>query len=750
MNPPVASSGLDAYLHAFRRHWLVTILVGLLCAAIAAPAVWFGYKPQFSAVSSLHIASNQQAILFTSPDHTATVFEIYKSTQQQYLKSRFVLTAALRNKPEFASFSVFRGEPDEVDWLGRNLSVEYPGNSEIMNVSLRGANAEEVSALVNAVVEAYMTEVVSKEQGQRAERLSQLDRLYADTENDWRSKRSQMRTLAERLGTGERETLTLQQQIALQQSSACRTELTAIHLKCMRSKAELQALKNGRQAPGQAKLTDAQLDALLLIAFGIEPPDKSEMTQADLVSMGGLSDVLLPLALGTGEVEVTEAELDASIRSDPTTAGLWHNVAARRARISQIRATLTPAAAAGQSRRNEAEIAAAEKQLVELRPKLLEELKGRKLATVQANIEQLQSEVGFLETEEKQLQKEVDDAEKLAKSVGGSSIELEMMRTEISRLEGLLKTVGDEKEKLGVEVRSRPRIEVFQKAEPSAVVSENKKLQLTVFAGLAGFFLPLTAIVWWDVRSRRVNSSGEVSLAGLKVIGSVPLIPSLALGNAPAASDRNRRWRGRMNESVDAISAQLLYSAERDETRVVLVSSAIAGEGKTTVATQLALSLARTGHRTIVVDFDLRRPSIDQVFGLPLEPGVAETIRKTVEYQDAIQDTEIDNLSVLTAGRTGRGTLKALANGAVKALFADLRSEFEFVVVDGSPILPVADMRFICQHVDAVVFAVLRDVSRVPNIVAACGVLAGFGSHPMGAVVTGSAGEAYYDGANAD
>ena len=188
VNPPVASSGLDAYLHAFRRHWLVTILVGLLCAAIAAPAVWFGYKPQFSAVSSLHIASNQQAILFTSPDHTATVFEIYKSTQQQYLKSRFVLTAALRNKPEFASFSVFRGEPDEVDWLGRNLSVEYPGNSEIMNVSLRGANAEEVSALVNAVVEAYMTEVVSKEQGQRAERLSQLDRLYADTENDWRSK----------------------------------------------------------------------------------------------------------------------------------------------------------------------------------------------------------------------------------------------------------------------------------------------------------------------------------------------------------------------------------------------------------------------------------------------------------------------------------------------------------------------------------------------------------------------------------
>ena len=133
---------------------------------------------------------------------------------------------------------------------------------------------------------------------------------------------------------------------------------------------------------------------------------------------------------------------------------------------------------------------------------------------------------------------------------------------------------------------------------------------------------------------------------------------------------------------MDAISARLLYAAERNETRVVLVSSAINGEGKTTLATQLAMSLAYTGHRTVLVDFDLRRPTVNQVFGLPLVPGVAETLDKNVGYREALQATEIEKLSILTAGRAVPGTLKALANGAVPSLFADLRREFDFVVVD--------------------------------------------------------------------
>ena len=160
-----------------------------------------------------------------------------------------------------------------------------------------------------------------------------------------------------------------------------------------------------------------------------------------------------------------------------------------------------------------------------------------------------------------------------------------------------------------------------------------------------------------------------------------------------------------------------------------MVSSATGGEGKTTLATQLALSLARTGRRTVLVDFDLRRPSFDEMFGVPLSPGVSEVLRHESDVADLVHPVAADNLAVVTAGRWDRQALASLSNGSVDALFKQLREDFDFVVVDTSPILPVADARFVSQYVDTVVLSVFRDVSEAPKIQAACDILAAFGVH---------------------
>ena len=90
----------------------------------------------------------------------------------------------------------------------------------------------------------------------------------------------------------------------------------------------------------------------------------------------------------------------------------------------------------------------------------------------------------------------------------------------------------------------------------------------------------------------------------------------------------------RLTESVDGITARILHKAELGEGRVIMVSSAGGGEGKTTLATQLALSLARTRRKIVLVDFDLRRPSFDSVFGVSLEPGVSELLRGQNDVAD--------------------------------------------------------------------------------------------------------------------
>ena len=256
---------------------------------------------------------------------------------------------------------------------------------------------------------------------------------------------------------------------------------------------------------------------------------------------------------------------------------------------------------------------------------------------------------------------------------------------------------------------------------------------------MVGFCCPAVVLAFWDTRTRRINTADDVSKGlRLPVIGSVPRIPSRVIRRLASPSKRYQSWHLRLTESVDGIAARLLLKADVKQCRVIMVSSASGGEGKTTLATQLALSLARTGRRTVLVDFDLRRPSFDEVFGVPLSPGVSEALRQQSTVAELVHPTATDNLAVVTAGRWDRQALASLSNGSAAAMFQQLREEFAFVVVDTSPILPVADARFVSQLVDAVVLSVFRDISEAPKIQAACEILAAFGVHSVEAVVTGS------------
>jgi len=171
---------------------------------------------------------------------------------------------------------------------------------------------------------------------------------------------------------------------------------------------------------------------------------------------------------------------------------------------------------------------------------------------------------------------------------------------------------------------------------------------------------------------------------------------------------------------------------------VVMITSAMSGEGKTTLAAQIAISLARAGRRTVLVDFDLRQPSFDEIFGLPKAPGISETLRNEHELAGIVQTTATPNLCVITAGRWNRATLAALANGAAAPLFKELREDFDFVILDTSPVLPVADARFVSQYVDSTVLCIFRDISEMPRLQAACEILQAFGVHAIEAIVTGA------------
>jgi capsular exopolysaccharide synthesis family protein len=218
----------------------------------------------------------------------------------------------------------------------------------------------------------------------------------------------------------------------------------------------------------------------------------------------------------------------------------------------------------------------------------------------------------------------------------------------------------------------------------------------------------------------------------LNVIGTVP---SLATGG-------NRKGEiARLQESVDAIRTVLLHQSRQQPLHVVMVTSASSREGKTTLATQLAASLARAWKRTLVIDADMRHPSAHSVFDAPAEPGLAEVLRGEVDVAGAIRATPHGRLWLLPAGNGDAHAFQALAQDSVRTLLEQLKQQYDFIVIDTPPVLPVTDPMLVGQHVDGVLFAILKDVSRAPAIYAAQQKLAPLGVRTLGAVVLGADSE---------
>jgi capsular exopolysaccharide synthesis family protein len=158
---------------------------------------------------------------------------------------------------------------------------------------------------------------------------------------------------------------------------------------------------------------------------------------------------------------------------------------------------------------------------------------------------------------------------------------------------------------------------------------------------------------------------------------------------------------------------------------------------------QLAKRLARTGASTLLVDFDMRKPTLHHMIDEPRGPGLSEFLRGESELGPLVRPTGIENLSLLTAGSPFLNSLGALSNGVTRSLFDKVRDGFDFVIVDGTPILPVVDALLIGQHVDSVILSMRRDVSQLHRVRAACERLSAFGVEDFAAVLTGTSEEPY-------
>jgi len=240
---------------------------------------------------------------------------------------------------------------------------------------------------------------------------------------------------------------------------------------------------------------------------------------------------------------------------------------------------------------------------------------------------------------------------------------------------------------------------VDQAIPPRSPKSPSLFLNLSV-ALVIGLFVGVMIVLLREQMDQRLRTSEEISLAvGLPVLGVVPMID----GDASVIEELNRP-RSPLAEAYFSARASLALARPEGLPATLLVTSSSESEGKSTTAYALALSAARLGKQTLLVDADLRRPTVHKLLELSNRVGLSDFLSSNVTADSIIQSSDTPNLSVVTSGPIPPSPTELLASTALDAFVTAARRNFDFIVIDSPPVLGIADALLLSVHVEGVVF----------------------------------------------
>jgi capsular exopolysaccharide synthesis family protein len=223
----------------------------------------------------------------------------------------------------------------------------------------------------------------------------------------------------------------------------------------------------------------------------------------------------------------------------------------------------------------------------------------------------------------------------------------------------------------------------------------------------------------------------------LALVGEVTTLPRKISHKAGTAARAGRHLQ-LYEESIDGLRTLLsLFESTRGH-KVLSITSAISGEGKTSLAAQLAVSIATATNRpTLLIDGDMRSPDIHRIFGVELGPGLSEILTGECPAEEALETEFSDNLHLLTAGRLDRNPHRLMGLGNFHQLVEKMRKLYDYVIIDTPPVLPASESLLMSSAADANILCVRRDFSRVDQMTEASKRLRSSGIHLAGAVLSG-------------
>jgi len=323
------------------------------------------------------------------------------------------------------------------------------------------------------------------------------------------------------------------------------------------------------------------------------------------------------------------------------------------------------------------------------------EAETAKLADTNAQAAALQAQLGQARDRAEKAQAALGNYSALERQQSQLTRDMEVHRGTVTLL---LKSVED----LGLRQKAtHDPVLVIAPAAPAVQVAP-KKLNNLVYASLGGLMLGLCFALLQEFLDDRINSPEDARrIVGTPALGYVPMIE-----NEEARLLSGSRSGGSVLESYRVLRSNVRFAAVDTPIHSLLITSTVPGEGKSVTAYNLAVAMALDGRNVILVDTDLRRPTMHEKAKVAQQPGLTNVLVGHTALEDAIKETNIPGLRVLPAGPLPPNPAELLNSQAMKQLHKALKDQADIVVFDSPPCLATADAQVMAAETDGVLYVV--------------------------------------------
>jgi|GEM_PF-325600 len=313
------------------------------------------------------------------------------------------------------------------------------------------------------------------------------------------------------------------------------------------------------------------------------------------------------------------------------------------------------------------------------------------MADIQRRVQVLDAQIAEKHKEALDLGSKIAEHNKLEKKAEAAKMAHEKLYEKVEQIQNAFSTQAD-------------YVAVQERATPASEDVQDWVMPI-VIGLVVGMGAGIVILLLFDRLDDRMNSYSEFQalFPGESVLGQVPE----QRNRGDVALLRPNDDRHLYAEAFRNVRSSILFKNWQGKPpKTILITSAVPNEGKTTVTSNLAVTMALAGARVLLADCDLRRGGVSELFKLPSTPGLSEALRGKLHWRDAVQETSTRNLDLLARGDVFDQTSEMLLSKTAEEMLREMGEEYDYVIFDSAPVLVADDTASFAPKLDSVIFVV--------------------------------------------